>query len=183
MSVPPAHKRIPRLVAARKFAYQGVVLEGQIPEHELRRLEQAVQGIHGPVEVKLHFATDDSGHRTLSGTLRGRVSITCQRCMQSMPVELEAEIAVAMVGSDEEARQLPQALEPWLIDREELEADLYEVVEDELLLSLPMVVYHDYACIDESLYSSGEEDAAASPEDVPPNPFHVLQQLKVGKKD
>lgn len=182
MSGPPVNKRIPRRVAARKFAHQGVVLEGQIAGQELDRLAHAVETIDAPVEAKLHFDIDESGFRTLVGDLRASVSMTCQRCMQSVAVPLESELSVAMVRSDEEAKHLPKQYEPWLIDADEIDADVYAVVEDELLLALPMVVYHDYPCIDDKLYSSGEAPESAAPENVP-TPFQVLEQLKGGKKD
>lgn len=182
MSGPPLNKRIPRRVAARKFAHQDVVLEGEIAGQDLGRLAQAVESIDAPVATWLHFGIDESGFRTLTGSVRAVVDLNCQRCMQPMAVEIESELAVSMVVSDEEARQLPKHLEPWLIDRDEVEADLYAVVEDELLLALPMVVYHDYPCIDENLYSSGEATESAAPESKP-NPFQMLEQLKGGKKD
>lgn len=182
MSEPPAFKRLPRLVAARKFAQQGVVLEGQIAVQELKRLAQSVQSIDAPVEARLQFDTDGSGHRTIEGSLLAQVHATCERCMQGVPLTLQSEMAVAMISSDEAAKQLPKELEPWLIDPDAVDADLYEAVEDELLLALPMVVYHDYPCIDDSLYSSGEAEQSEMPEDKP-NPFQVLEKLKVGKKD
>lgn len=182
MSGPPVLKRIPRLVAARKFAQQGVVLEGQIAESDLKRLGQAVHSIDAPVEAKLHFETDSSGHRTLAGNLLARIHVACERCMQGMALTVEPEMHVAIVSSDEAARQLPKDLEPWLIDADDIDADLYEVIEDELLLALPMVVYHDYACIDDSLYSSGKAEESDAPEDKP-NPFQVLEKLKGGKQD
>lgn len=181
MSGPPVNKRIPRRVAARKFAHQGVVLEGQIAGSELGRLGQAVQSAAAPIEAELHFAIDESGFRTLSGHVHTTINAICQRCMQPMPVELESQLSVAMVSSDDEARQLPKQLEPWLIDRDEVEADLYAVIEDELLLALPMVLYHDHSCIDDELYSSGEAAEDAAPENAP-TPFQILEQLKGGKK-
>lgn len=175
-------KRIPHRVAARKFAQQDVVLDGQIAENALLRLGQAVHSVDLPIHAKLHFAVDESGFRTLTGNLLAKVSLVCQRCMQPTQVEVEAELAVGMVISDEKAKQLPKHLEPWMIDRDEVDADLYAVIEDELLLALPMVIYHDFFCIDENLYSSGEVAETTAPEKAP-NPFQVLEQLKGGKKD
>lgn len=182
MSGPPVNKRIPRWVAARKFAHQNAVVEGEIAGSDLGRLASAVESIDAPITARLQFGVDESGLRTLTGRVQSHVSMNCQRCMQPVSVEIDSELAVGMVVGDEEARQLPRALEPWLIDPEEIEADLYAVIEDELLLALPMVVYHDYPCIDENLYSSGEATESVAPE-TKPNPFQVLEQLKGGKKD
>lgn len=172
-------KRLPRWVDPRKFAQQGVELEGYIPPAELPRLNQAVSGVEGSVYAKLRFAIDESRFRTVTGPLRARVRTTCQRCMEETELDIASELAVGIVGSDEEAQHLPRSLEPWIVSRDASEADLYQAVEDELLLDLPMVVYHDYACVDESLYSAG--DAAESSEGGKRNPFQVLEQLK-GRK-
>ncbi|WP_365677743.1 YceD family protein [Salinicola sp.] len=63
-----------------------------------------------------------------------------------------------------------------LVDNEQL--DLLEAIEDELILSLPQVVYHDEAecAVSREQLSSGEasiEEAAR-----PDNPFDVLKSLK-----
>lgn len=182
MPGPPLNKRLPRRVDPRKFAHQGVELEGQIPGADMPRLTEAVSRIEAPVYAKLHFAIDEGGYRTVSGPLHAKVSLVCQRCMGETQLEIDSQLAVGVVTSDERSKQLPRSLEPWLIDSEESEADLYAVVEDELLLDLPMVVYHDYQCIDEELYSAGDAATEAASQKSKRNPFQVLEQLKDGKK-
>jgi uncharacterized protein len=177
------NQRLPHWVDSRKFAQQHVELTGQIPQDKLPRLQQAVSSIESPVYARLQFARDPSGIRTVSGPLEVRVKMVCQRCMGETEVELTSEMAVAIVANDEEAKQLPHSLEPWVVSRDESEADLYAVVEDELLLDLPMVVYHDYQCLEQDLYSAGDAStAAAAEEEGRRNPFQVLEQLKSGKK-
>lgn len=184
MPGPHSNQRLPRRVDPRKFAHQGVELEGQIAESGLPRLSQAVSRIVAPAQVKLRFEIDESGFRTVTGPAQVTVSAVCQRCMAETQLQINSQLAVGVVTSDEKAKLLPRSLEPWLIDNEASEADLYAVVEDELLLDLPMVVYHDYQCIDEELYSAGDASIAeALGKDKPNlNPFRVLEQLKGGKK-
>jgi uncharacterized protein len=166
---------------ARKFAQQSVELQGQILQSDLPRLSHAVNCIETAVIAKLRFAVDESGYCTVTGPLHVRVSVDCQRCMRETELELASELNLGVVASDAESKLLPRSLEPWLVSEEEAEADLYAVVEDELLLDLPMVVYHDYQCIDEKLYSAGDTSTVAPPEDNH-NPFQVLEQLKGDKK-
>jgi uncharacterized protein len=175
-------KQLPRWVDSRKFAYQHVELAGQVPPDKLPRLQQAVSRIETPVSAEVRFAIDASRYRTVTGPLQVRVTMICQRCMGETEVEIASELALAIVANDEESKQLPKSLEPWVISREESEADLYAVIEDELLLDLPMVIYHDYQCIDEQMYSAGDASSVAAPEEGRRNPFQVLEQLKGGKK-
>jgi uncharacterized protein len=182
MPGPPTNQRLPRWVDARKFAHQHVELAGHVPQDTLPRLQLAVASIESPVYVQLRFAIDPSRIRTVTGPLQVRVKMVCQRCMGETDVELASELAVGVVASDEESKQLPRSLEPWVVSREASEADLYAVIEDELLLDLPMVVYHDYQCLDEQLYSAGDATTAAAQEEGKRNPFQILEQLKGGKK-
>jgi uncharacterized metal-binding protein YceD (DUF177 family) len=72
---------------------------------------------------------------------------------------------------------LPSTHEPVLVENEQL--NLLAVIEDELILSLPQVVYHDEAdcAVSRDELSSGE--SAESDSDSPAkNPFEVLKQLK-----
>lgn len=182
MPGPPSNQRLPRWVDSRKFAQQHVELAGEIPQDKLPRLQQAVSSIESPVYAQLLFARDESGFRTVTGPLQLRVKMVCQRCMGETEVAIDSEMAVAIVANDEQAKKLPRSLEPWVVSLEESEADLYAVVEDELLLDLPMVVYHDYQCLEEDLYSAGDASTAAASEEGKRNPFQVLEQLKSGKK-
>ena len=88
--------------------------------------------------------------------------MTCQRCLQAMPIELSGAHQLAVVGDDEQARQLPARLEPLLVDGEM--CDLWTVVEDELILSLPIVSYHDTEDCKQLLavYSQPEPEEAES---------------------
>lgn len=153
-----------------------------MPQDKLPRLQEAVSSIETPVSAEVRFAKNESGYRTVTGSLQVRVKMVCQRCMGETEADIASELAVAVVASDEESKQLPKSLEPWVVSREESEADLYEVIEDELLLDLPMVIYHDYQCIDEQMYSAGDASGAEAKEEGGRNPFQVLEQLKGGKK-
>ena len=83
------------------------------------------------------------------------------------------------VGLDieERAKQLPKSMDPVILG--EGQADLYTIIEDELLLNLPMVSYHKEDCIEQT--SFGEDNTEESAESSS-NPFQVLEQLKGSPK-
>lgn len=175
---PPTHQALPQWVDARKFAYQGVHLDGEVQLALLPRLNKTVLDSVRPVHAALDFSVDEQRHRLVSGPVNTRLSVICQRCLQPMEIEVDAELSVAVVAGEDEAQHLPRHLEPWLVTDPEGQADLYEVIEDELLLSLPMVAYHEHQCIDESLYSSGTPDPDHAGVEDRNNPFQVLNKLK-----
>jgi uncharacterized protein len=102
--------------------------------------------------------------------------------MGTMSVTLVSEFKLGLVTSDEQAQQLPKELEPFLTD--DFTANLWSMVEDELLLVLPPFPLHERdqcpARKDLEAYEpdgSGAEPVRKSGE----NPFSVLADLKKTK--
>ncbi|MGS2722426.1 YceD family protein [Porticoccus sp. GXU_MW_L64] len=151
---------------------QGVRLTGCFVASQLPRLASAVAALPEPVEVSLDFATDEQNQRVVTGRVSANVTVNCQRCMQPMEQQLQAEVALGLVWSEEDAPRLNRDLEPWVVADDS--ASLSDMVEDELLLALPYVNYHPLGeCSASSHYSTGEVEVEEKP-----NPFQVLEQLK-----
>ncbi len=168
----PPPSTLPRWVDARKLADQGAALGGEIPADQLPRVCEMIGAVVGAVDVELQFGIEGGGVRTLEGTVQAQVDLVCQRCLTPLAHRVKTDVAVGMVADDDQSPKLPQRLEPWLVDADA--ADLYALVEDELLLALPMVALHPLAeCPGTSSYATG-----AGVETTRRNPFGVLAQLK-----
>ncbi len=179
--MPPPSKRkiLPRHVDPRKLVVQGATLTGDTPAAELTRLRDAVLSAEGDVETTLVFSRDDTGNPQVEGRLNLAVRLQCQRCLQPLRVELRTGSRLGIVWDEQRAKQLPKELEPWVVEGEE--ADLFALVEEELLLALPIVAYHDETeCEGRGFYSSPapEDDTDEEAE----NPFSVLAKLKKGDR-
>lgn len=179
MSTGPFTQTLPRLVEARKFTQQAVVLEAPVPLSELTRLSQILCDNSGEARVRLEFGRDDEGRHTVTGNIEAGLTVVCQRCLEPVTVSLQAELGLAIVWDEAEAKKLPRQWDPWIITEDR--ADLYELVAEELLLELPLAAYHPEPCVDATLFHSGEVQAV-EPEPVD-NPFNVLQQLKAENTD
>ena len=96
-----------------------------------------------------------------------------------MPLSLEIENRLAVVGDDDMAKQLPAGLDPWVVEGEQ--ADLWSLVEDELILEIPIVSYHDTDTCKQLLdaYRQPPETVETDGD----NPFKVLEQLKPGSAE
>lgn len=176
MLKPSSHKPFPRQGDPRKFAQQGITLEGKILIADMPRLADAVQDTSGDIQVDLQFAINEEGKRVVTGRAYGDVSLVCQRCLEPVVQPLECDISLAIVWDEDAAKALPQYLDPWIVG--EGAADFYEMIEEELLLSLPAVAYHSELCVDSKLYSSGKPVEVKETK----NPFKVLEQLKSSPK-
>ena len=117
---------------------------------------------------------------TGTGSLEASVNLECQRCMQAMPAVLTSRFTLGVVTSDAQAQQLPKELEPFLTD--EFSADLWAMVEDELLLVLPPFPLHERddcpARADLEAYEPEHSPEAPKKAAGKENPFSVLAELK-----
>ncbi|MDH4393933.1 MAG: DUF177 domain-containing protein [Aquabacterium sp.] len=104
-----------------------------------------------------------------------QVWLTCQRCLQPFTVPLDIDQRLRFVRGEAQAEALDAEIEEDVLALSK-SLDLRDLVEDELLLALPIVPRHD-ACPQPLPVPLGE---APAPEDVPEreNPFAALQRLK-----
>ncbi|MBS9402126.1 DUF177 domain-containing protein [Halomonas sp. TRM85114] len=168
--------RLPDKIEPYKLATRAERLEGLMSLDNLVRLADAVGPQSGDCRVWLDFGVDAQGQREIRGRLEADLELPCRRCQMPMAQKVESEFLLGMVTSDALAAELPNTHEPVLVENEQL--NLLEVVEDELILSLPQVVYHDEAdCrVSRDQLSSGvEAEQSAAPA---ASPFEVLKRLK-----
>ncbi|MFC0269392.1 YceD family protein [Kushneria aurantia] len=167
---------LPRTVEPWRLAAAGERLEGCVLLSGLPRIVEAIGQQDAACRVVLNFDIDQQRQHYIEGRLDVDVQLPCQRCLQPMPVSLESEFLLGMVTGDERAAALPGRYEPVMVDDEQL--DLLPMIEDELLLTLPQVVYHDEedCAVSRAALSSGEEGEPAPAR--ADNPFSVLRSLK-----
>ncbi|MDO8862320.1 YceD family protein [Haliea sp. E1-2-M8] len=168
---------LPGTLDLRKAASRGAIVTGTSKPLELPRFRDLLAADEGIIEAVLTFSRDEEGRYLVQVVTDSTVTVTCQRCLQPMPLQLHTDSTLAVVWTDEQARLLPAWLEPVIVTEEE--CSLRELVEDELILALPPFSYHEQVDCNTVL-----ADMAAEPEadELPEksNPFDVLAQLKPG---
>ena len=169
---------LPTLIDPRKLANQGIVLEGQFHVKHLPRLAAAVIDIETPLSALVKFGIDESRAKVASGTLSVSVSAQCQRCLNPVTVALSTDFAAQIIWSKDQLVNVPSDREPWIVVAKM--ASLNELLEDEILLALPLVNYHEHGqCTGDTFLSEdGQGYNEKEDEIVGDNPFNILQQLK-----
>ncbi len=167
--------RLPRLIEPAKLAQQELEIVGFVPASELKRVSAEVLDIDD-VQCQLSFKVDEQYRRLASGKLTTKVALACQRCLEAVDHDIACDVKVAIIGDEAKAKNLPTWLDPWIV--EGTEANLYEFVEDEILLNLPQFAWHEKDCIDPALYSSGEIPLEEEETLKKDNPFQMLEKLK-----
>lgn len=171
-----AEASLPKRLDARRLADDNEELKGSVDGQKLQRIVEAVESIQTAVGYHMVFGRDAEGVRNVTGKCSVRVDMTCQRCLESVALDVEGNFCVGLVYSDEEARHLPKRFEPALMDQNG-NIDPLEILEDELLLALPMFANHaDGECTlkqPDAVTEEIESDSSGKE-----NPFEVLRQLK-----
>jgi uncharacterized protein len=156
--------------AVKRSDYDGIVIS-----QCLERFVDAVSQCDENVDVTVKFEKDEQGLTFFHGTMRTGVTLICQRCNGELVHPLEVSFCYSPVQGAEEAEELPEVYEPVEVN-EYGEIDLFQLLEDELILSLPIVPLHA-----EELCSVSKEDMTfgeLAEESVRKNPFAVLKELK-----
>lgn len=174
-----SNQRLPEQITPFKLARQRRSLQGVLSLDTMARLGAMLADSQGDVTVDLQFGVDEQGISYMRGHLGAEVKMTCQRCMEPVTVPLEAEVAVGFAVSDEQARNMPEPYEACVLSEES--AVLAELIEDELILSLPIVAVHPEQSCQPWLEEQQEEISALDEVAEKKNPFAVLASLKRDK--
>ena len=172
------------------FAQAAVPVVETTPLQAMERLAQEAQAL-GPdsaarwtAVAELRPGLQAEQDVWLYLTASASISLTCQRCMGTvgMPLEVDqwyrfvATEAIAMAEDDESEEDL-LVMEP--------QFDLLALLEDELLMALPLVPMHGECPVapamqvgEEALASAASKDGDDQHLGEKPHPFAALAQLK-----
>lgn len=172
----------------KAFAQAGAPLQGNDALLKYERLAQEAQGLHpdlhviwqarGELRAGAAETQDQAAQPWLHLTVQAALPMLCQRCLTPVEVPLEVDRWFRFVADEATAELLDDDAEEDLlvISRE---FNLRELIEDELLMSLPVVASHEECPVAVVMESSSEDFDAA--EEEKPNPFASLSNFKADK--
>ena len=129
---------------------------------------------------ELRTALVGMGQVWLHLTVRASFPMECQRFLTPVDVPLTVDREFRFVADEATAEALDDESEEDLLALSR-EFDLHELIEDELLMALPVVPKHDECPAPVSLASSDEDFEEANAEK--PNPFAALADLRKSGKE
>jgi uncharacterized protein len=136
-------KKLPDTIDFFKQVDRNACYECVWPVSRFERLNDVIYGNDGEVTARLKFGTR-AGVRCLDGTVEADLELRCERCLNPVKQHIEGGFRFGLISSDEEANLLPEEFEPLIVTS--VEPSVIDLVEDELLLSLPIVAKHDDEC-------------------------------------
>ena len=151
------------------FANNGKTLEADIPFSELSRLLDVLDNPQGILYYSLQGGLDSLGGPVLDVSITGRCQLRCQRCLSGMDYEIRHEARLSLRDEAD--------LDALQDDDEEFDSiladtnlDVLDLIEEEILLSLPIAPKHELGACQATEGESLQEGER--------HPFAVLEKLK-----
>lgn len=154
--------------------HNAVALKGDLALAGLERLTALLASADGRINVALELRRETDRTRWLRGNVQGTVDLVCQRCERVHAQSLALRLDLRLLASEAEEASLLSECDTVVVEGESL--PLWSVLEDELMLALPMMP----RCADclrevDALPAAGEEPLRTH------TPFAGLQaQLAAG---
>ena len=170
-----------RRLDVRAFAKASGRLSGHWPMSSLERLRDQLAAV--PVDAQVGWQVDGREQPLAGGAAQtwlhlvadAVLPLACQRCLEPLAQSVHVDRKYLFVRDEAEAARLDGELEDdVLVATHEL--DVQALLEDELLLDLPLVPRHEHC----SRPQSADAGAAVPVDDPVARPFEALQALRRG---
>ena len=156
------------------FARNGQQINGEVPIVELPRLLDVLENSQGALGYTIRGALDKLGNYLLDASITGNCRLRCQRCLGAMEhaVRIDTRLLLRDQASldaldDNVAGGEEEEFDSILADAH---LDVLDLLEEEILLSLPIAPKHELgACQAAGGENKHEEEK---------NPFAALAKLK-----
>jgi uncharacterized protein len=161
------------LINSLEFAEQSLEIHDKIRASNLPGLRDVLFSGGGEIEYRLTGSRLGRENPTLRLEVHGTLDLICQRCLGEMvfPVEIDRRFELVKDESAIPESDMDDDAVDYLVADPKL--DVQALVEEEILLSLPLAMRHDGECEAGGLQATAQK----------PNPFRVLEGLKAGTKN
>ncbi|MDO7083405.1 23S rRNA accumulation protein YceD [Pseudocolwellia sp. AS88] len=166
--------KLPITIDPFKSSQRRLECEGVFKLSGMNRLLAVCEPSSEQVQAKFNFDLDERGLNVLSGVGSALVKLTCQRCTEAFEHELKADFVFSPVKNQDAIAELPSYYDAIELD-ENGEVNLLELLEEEFLLSIPLIPRHE----PKDCLAPADSVWGELPEELEkPNPFDVLKKLK-----
>jgi len=170
-----------KTIRPEQFAKSGLSMAGELPLSAF----ELDNGLEFDERSSVHYELEGGvAPRThilyIKGNLATKLQGVCQRCMEKCEINVQAEFLLGIVKSEKAAEALSSEYEPLII--EDKDVKLTSILEEELILCMPIVVMHqlDECSIKQTDWHYGDK-LTKTAETKSENPFAKLASLKSKK--
>ena len=167
--------KLPEYIDPLKLARQTVRLQGVYGLDQMARTHDRLSHYQGEVVFDWVFDCDAQNNYRIHGNLNTIVALQCQRCLQIVDYPISAQVRLIILENQQPDDHLPDGYEALIL--QEMPVSLARLVEDELILALPIIALHEQ-CPQNEHQLSAEAQQIMQQKLAASNPFHVLAALK-----
>lgn len=131
---------LPKSIDPIRLCKQGAHFEGVLPLHALPRLRALGDQGDRAVTVEITCDIDENNILRVRGRIQATICLMCQRCNQAMDEAVDATFFLSPVLAHKQTKKLPDPYEALVLQDDRIH--IAEMIEDEVLLALPMVSRH-----------------------------------------
>ncbi|HTV52514.1 MAG TPA: YceD family protein [Steroidobacteraceae bacterium] len=131
-------------------------IDFELPFSAFPRLAAQLASPAGQAQGRVCFDRD-AGVAVAEVQVSAQALLTCQRCLAAMPWSFSGSARVALVGDAAEAERVPAELETILAPEHRL--SVRDLVEEQLLIELPLVARHEQAECPPPVSAQGAEES------------------------
>jgi len=132
--------QLPKSLDPIKLGKHNAQMQCQFSLRNLPRLQEIADQQNQIAEINLQFGQDERRTYFIKGKIKTTLNLICQRCNKPMHYVMDVTFALSPVISDERAKNLSDHYEPVAMENESVSA--VDMIEDEIILALPMVPKH-----------------------------------------
>jgi len=162
-------------IQPRKLANKNGELRYNWKVENFKRLDGLLFSNNGDINIHLRGKYDDRQRCLIDAHITANVQLECQTSFEAIDYQIDKAITYCTVISEDQIDDLEDEYEALLLD--EGHVDIQQVIEDELILALPIIANK----------ASDEVRVEMSYGELPPedenkkNPFTVLKGLDIKK--
>ncbi|HWX67445.1 MAG TPA: YceD family protein [Rhodanobacter sp.] len=150
--------------------------EGTLSTATMSRLCEVLASADGEVQFELDFGRDSLGISYVDVRVQASLTLLCQRTLEPFVLPVAVDTRLGLIKLERDEAGLPPDCEPLLV-AEDGRLNPVDVIEDELLLALPLVPVNPDSSLPDEVTGYDPEDVSAGDERSE-NPFAVLRELK-----
>ncbi|MBL7003515.1 MAG: DUF177 domain-containing protein [Gammaproteobacteria bacterium] len=170
--------KLKQAYSVKKECSQKSTHTGVIDEGDLTRLSEAVNDVLGPVNLTFKIFKGYTNLPEIEGNYQVDVSLTCQRCLSDFKTEVKNDFHF-YVGKNLDLEEEEFAEYETIFSNDEGLLDIVALVEDDIILNLPLIPKHETDC---NTYLLDQQKQIEANPIKKKNPFEVLKGLKTSLK-
>jgi len=151
------------MVAARRC------FDGSLPLAGFTRLRDSLVDADGECRFELEFGRSDQDLPFVDVRAEAKLPLLCQRTLERFLYPVSVAQRLGLITEEAQESALPEGVEPLLLDAT-AEVNPLDLIEDELILALPVVPINPDSTLPDAAWDAEDDDK--------PNPFAALSALK-----